>query len=119
MLVRVLIAVLAVAGPMPVHICTCDAAHHATPLPTAPSPCGHHHDADEPAPGDTAVSDAHDCDCPTTTPQPAAAPAAVDAVYAAPSRLDAPALVRRALPIATAPSHCTLPLYLSLQTLRI
>lgn len=103
MLVRLLLAVLTAAGPMPVGACTCAAAGGSesqpatTPAAAPVKTCGcKDHDADSDArhPADLTTTpdgccgtpadhparpDHHDRDCPAATPRPAVMAAAVTA----------------------------------------
>ena len=113
MLIRLLVVVLTLVGPMPFRVCTCAAglpaqttADRPAPVtPAATKPCGCQHDSvravsvetvapapahtdshsDDSAPtGDTPRQDRHERDCPATNP----APVVRDAVT--PPSVDAP-----------------------------
>ena len=147
MLVRLLLAVLTAAGPMPVGACTCAAAVSPEPEPVAVpvKSCGcKNHTADDSArnPADRVASprrccempaepparhDHHDRDCPAAYPRPAASAAAVTVADDLPAETgpapaatsDAPAITRPIRAASPDPGPPPLPLYLSLRSLRI
>lgn len=149
MAVRLLIAVLMLAGPTPANVCTCAAAGTST-APAGPTTvsgarqatgCGCQHRA--PAAGDATAAghvhadrtaeppaspDRHDRDCPAVNPRPAAsatAPASAagppaDPGVVVPPQAGPPGHARHH--VTPRPGHRTagpVPLYLSLLSLRI
>ena len=144
MLVRLLLVVLMTAGPIPVRLCTCAAAGGSDPRPAPPpaaapaKSCGcKNHEVAESAPpaGDALKTRAacaeqpvrHDRDCPAVNPRPAITAAAVtpagdlaaDSGPAPAARSDAPAIMRPISVASPDPGPPSLPLYLSLRSLRI
>jgi hypothetical protein len=146
MLVRLLVAVLTLVGPMSFRACTCAAAHaHASEGTSAPDAhpdgktcrCTHHTSADDTRSTDraaTAESDGeghpaqHERDCPAANPAPvvreavpqtaADAPADSDAAHAAAWAESPPGVGCPVAPAFERPRAPKNPLYLTLLTLR-
>ena len=147
MLVRLLVAVLMLTGPLPVRVCTCAAATGSTSpsiglsIPEGPDRapgcgCGHgtaDHATDRTAAGDRVAKTngapaQHDRDCPAVNPRPtvsavlipAADPPADPAVgLFEPVELSVSDRPHGAFPARPAFNPLSVPLYLSLLSLRI
>ncbi len=149
MLVRLLLAVLTVAGPVPVRVCTCAATASDSPapvsLPAQPEPaqgCGcKRHQSEAPAEADAggrtsgnSLSDSHrpqDTDqhergCPSASPRPVMTEGAATAVDSPADGtsvtllpLDKFTASRLLMPPDRSTSRLPLPIYLSLLSIRI
>ncbi len=149
MLVRLLLAVLTVAGPVPVRVCTCPAATETTPapasLPAESEPaqgCGCKRHQTKAAPGaETSARtsghvasdshrphdpDRHDRGCPSASPRPVMSEGVsttVDSPSDAATVLPLPvakvARGRLVMPSDRSTSRLPLPIYLSLLSIRI
>jgi hypothetical protein len=134
MLIRLLVAVLALVGPLPLRVCTCAAS---TPAQSAPAKvkkcrcadCGPVADAaardTSPTPCEAAPqSNPHDHDCPAVNPRPGArdigTPPAPDTATEAPAVVSEPLTLARApVPIAFKRTHTPrTPLYITFLALR-
>jgi hypothetical protein len=140
MLIRLLVVLLTLVGPMPLRVCTCAASSPALASPPAPAPktcrCTHCPPAKAPAPfaacavaphtHDEPASHQHDRDCPAANPRPLVRDAGTPSVSAAPTDCGpAHAVGIELLPLAhdfAAPSERAhaprIPLYLAFLSLR-